>query len=108
LGAPEILDENGVSSGGNALLIFNAELRFPLFPGIGLGGATFIDVGQVFEKVSQLDLGRLRTGLGFGIRWRSPVGPFRIDFGWKATRQTYANGKPEPRFTPYISIGQAF
>jgi len=108
LGASEILDENGVSSGGNALLIFNAELRFPLLQGIGLGGATFVDVGQVFEKVNQLDLGRLRTGFGFGIRWRSPVGPFRIDFGWKATRQAFANGKLEPRFTPYISIGQAF
>ena len=108
LGAEGVLDANGVSSGGNALLIFNAELRFPLVQKIGLGGAAFVDVGNVFERVSDMDLAKLRTGLGFGIRWRSPVGPFRIDFGWKATQHTFGNGQLEPRFTPYISIGQAF
>jgi outer membrane protein insertion porin family len=108
LGTTGVLDVNGVSSGGNALLIFNAELRFPVLQRFGLGGATFVDVGNVFKRVNDMDLGKLRTGLGFGIRWRSPVGPFRIDFGWKATQQTFVNGKPEPRFSPYVSIGQAF
>jgi outer membrane protein insertion porin family len=108
LGAAGVLDENGVSSGGSALLIFNAELRFPLVQRLGLGGATFVDVGNVYELVNLIDLGQLRTGLGFGIRWRSPLGPLRIDFGWKATQHTFDNGQLEPRFSPYIQIGQAF
>ena len=108
LGAGGVLDENGVSSGGNALFVFNAELRFPLVSRLGLGAATFIDVGNVFEQARMVDFGKLRTGLGFGLRWRSPVGPLRIDLGWKATQHTFANGQVEPRFSPYIQIGQAF
>ena len=108
LGAPDVLDKNGVSNGGNALLIFNGELRFPLLSGLGLGGAAFVDVGNVFRRVEDLHLSGLRVGVGFGIRWRSPVGPLRVDFGWKATQRRFGNGALEPRFAPYVSIGQAF
>jgi outer membrane protein insertion porin family len=108
LGAAGVLDENGVSSGGGALLIVNAELRFPVLSRIGLGGAAFVDVGNVYEKVESVDLAQLRTSLGLGIRWRSPVGPLRIDFGWKATQHTFPNGERERRFAPHIQIGQAF
>jgi outer membrane translocation and assembly module TamA len=108
LGAGNVLDENGVSSGGNALVVLNAELRFPLLSRIGLGGATFVDVGNVYQLVDVIELSQMRTGLGFGIRWRSPVGPLRIDLGWKTTQHTFGNGQKEPRFSPYIQIGQAF
>jgi outer membrane protein insertion porin family len=108
LGVPEVLAANGASKGGNALVIFNGELRFPVLQKVGLGGATFVDVGNVFNRVNDLDLGRMRTGFGFGIRWRSPVGPLRIDLGWKASQHRFANGSLEPRLSPYVSIGQAF
>jgi outer membrane protein assembly factor BamA len=108
LGSAEVLDRNGVSNGGNALVVLNAELRIPLLQRLGLGGAAFADVGNVFARVNDLDLGKLRTGLGVGIRWRSPVGPLRVDFGWKASPRTFANGTRESRFAPYVSIGQAF
>jgi outer membrane protein insertion porin family len=108
LGAAEVLDRNGVSNGGNALLVCNGELRFPLLQRLGLGGAAFVDVGNVFARINDLDLARLRTGLGVGIRWRSPVGPLRVDFGWKVSPRRFENGTREPRFSPYISIGQAF
>jgi outer membrane protein insertion porin family len=108
LGAEGVLAANGASKGGNALVIFNGELRFPLLQRVGLGGATFLDVGNVFKRVNDIDLGELRAGFGVGIRWRSPVGPLRIDLGCKASRQTFANGSRESRCWPHISIGQAF
>jgi outer membrane protein insertion porin family len=69
-----VLDENGVSTGGNALVILNAELRFPVLSRIGLGGATFVDIGNVYREVNQVNFSELRTGFGVGMRWRSPVG----------------------------------
>ena len=108
LGASDVIDQNGVSNGGNGLVIFNAELRFPVWQAHSLGGAVFIDTGNVFAKVSGIDLGDLRSGVGFGIRWKSPVGPLRLDFAWKLRPITYGNGTRESGFAWYITIGQAF
>ena len=95
LGASSVIDQNGVSNGGNGLVIFNAELRFPLWRAHALGGAVFIDTGNVFAKVSEIDLADLRSGAGFGLRWKSPVGPLRLDFAWKLHPITYGNGMRE-------------
>lgn len=108
LGSSSVIDQNGVSNGGNGLVIFNAELRFPLWRARSLGGAVFIDTGNVFAKVSEIDLADLRSGTGFGLRWKSPVGPLRLDFAWKLHPITYGNGIRESRFAWYITIGQAF
>ncbi len=108
LGASNVIDQNGVSNGGNGLVIFNAELRFPLWKAHSLGGAVFIDTGNVFARVSQIDLSDLRSGVGFGLRWKSPVGPLRLDFAWKLRPITYGNGMRESGFAWYITIGQAF
>jgi outer membrane protein insertion porin family len=108
LGSESVLDANGMSNGGNGLLIFNGELRFPFWRRKSIGGAVFIDVGNVFAKVGDIELGQLRSGAGFGIRWRSPVGPLRLDFAWKLHPITFANGQPENHFAWYVTIGQAF
>jgi outer membrane protein assembly factor BamA len=108
LGSSSVIDQNGVSNGGNGLVIFNAELRFPLWRARSLGGAVFIDTGNVFATVSEISLGDLRSGAGFGLRWKSPVGPLRLDFAWKLHPIIYGNGTPESRFAWYITIGQAF
>ncbi len=108
LGSASVLDVNGVSNGGNGLVILNGELRFPFWRQKSLGGAVFVDVGNVFAKVGDIDLGQLRTGAGFGIRWRSPVGPLRTDFAWKLHPITFGNGQPENHFAWYVTIGQAF
>lgn len=108
LGASNVIDNNGVSAGGNGLVIFNAELRFPLWRAKSLGGAVFVDTGDVFARVSEISLGEFRTGAGVGIRWKSPVGPLRLDFAWKLHPITYGNGTEESRFAWYITIGQAF
>ena len=108
LGASDVIDQNGVSNGGNGLVIFNAELRFPVWRAHSLGGAVFIDTGNVFAKVSGIDLSDLRSGVGFGLRWKSPVGPLRLDFAWKLRPVTYGNGTREAGFAWYVTIGQAF
>ena len=108
LGTPGVLDRNGVSRGGQAVVILNGELRFPILKGVGLGGAAFVDVGNVFSRAADIEFGSLRTGIGVGIRWSSPVGPLRVDLGWKVTRRRFANGEREDGFAPHITIGQAF
>ncbi len=108
LGSKAVLDENGVSNGGNGLVIFNAELRLPILRQKSLGGAIFADAGNVFAAARDIDLGDLRVAAGFGIRWKSPVGPLRMDFAWKLHPITFANGQPENRFAWYVTIGQAF
>jgi outer membrane protein insertion porin family len=106
LGDSAVLDQNGFPTGGDALVIFNAELRFPVWR--SLGGVAFVDSGNVFSRISDLDLSRLKTSTGLGLRYRSPLGPIRVDLGIKLQPTTFANGTREPRTALHISIGQAF
>ncbi|HSK10027.1 MAG TPA: POTRA domain-containing protein [Vicinamibacterales bacterium] len=108
LGSAEVLDRNGVSNGGQGVLIFNSELRFPILGRLGLGGAAFVDVGNIFARATDMDLTDVRTTVGVGLRWSSPVGPLRLDLGWKVTRRRFVNGERESGFAPHIMIGQAF
>ena len=106
LGAPATLDRNGLPTGGNALIVFNTEVRVPVWRGLIAAG--FVDAGNVFLRVSDLDLGEIRGAAGFGIRYLSPIGPIRVDLGFKMDRQTFANGTREGRTALHITVGQAF
>ena len=97
----DTLDANGFPLGGNAVIILNGELRVPLRSGLQI--AEFIDVGNVFQRVTTLDLTQLRTAAGFGVRYKSPVGPIRVDWGFKINRRP-----DEPLTAWYITFGQAF
>ena len=101
LGTPETIDQDGFPIGGNALAIFNAELRVPVHGSLGLVG--FLDAGNVFALTTDLDFRQLRSALGFGVRYASPVGPIRVDLGFKANRQG-----SEPLTAVHITLGQAF
>lgn len=106
LGQAATLDRNGLPTGGNALLIFNSELRVPVWR--GLIAAAFVDAGNVFLRASDLDLSGVRGAAGVGVRYLSPIGPIRIDLGFKLARQTFANGVREGRTALHITVGQAF
>ena len=106
LGEPATLDRNGLPTGGNALLIFNSEVRVPVWRGLILAG--FVDAGNVFLRVSNLDIAEIRGAAGFGVRYLSPIGPIRVDLGFKMSRQTFANGTREGRTALHITVGQAF
>jgi outer membrane protein assembly complex protein YaeT len=105
LGAPETIDVDGFPRGGNALMILNAEIRMPVWRDIGAVG--FIDAGNVFARVDDFDLGKIRGAVGFGLRYRSPVGPIRVDVGFALDRRQIG-GQPERLPVLHISIGQAF
>jgi outer membrane protein assembly factor BamA len=76
-----------VPVGGQQLVIFNSELRFPMgisapFLGGTLGGAVFYDAGNVYSSVSFKNVASdLTHTVGFGLRYKTPVGPVRIDIG---------------------------
>ncbi|MDO8299261.1 BamA/TamA family outer membrane protein, partial [Lacisediminimonas sp.] len=71
-------------TGGQARLIANAELQFPM-PGADrtLRWFTFFDAGQVFnlDAGEKINVSNLRYSVGLGISWISPVGPLKLSFG---------------------------
>jgi outer membrane protein insertion porin family len=71
--------------GGNGFLGLNAELRFPIFG--GLGGTIFWDASQVWKEASDIHLSfeesaGLRQGAGLGLRYMTPIGPIRVEYAW--------------------------
>jgi len=74
---PETEDETG----GNKMLQFNAEFMFPLIKESGLQGVLFYDAGMAYDNGENMDLGELRMSIGYGIRWYSPIGPIRLEYG---------------------------
>ena len=80
-------DENGNEYGGSKQLVNNVELIFPLLNSAGVKGVVFYDIGEAFDDDQSIDLGDLREAYGFGIRWISPLGPIRIEFGIPIDRQ---------------------
>ena len=70
--------------GGNVLLEGSVELRFPLLLD-RLQGAAFVDAGQVWTRVDDVDLAAVVFAPGLGVRFFSPAGPIRIDLGYNAS-----------------------
>ena len=105
VGTPETITARGFPRGGDAEVVLNAELRTPVYGDIG--AVLFVDGGNVFAKASDLDLSRLRGSVGFGARYRSPIGPIRVDVGFKLDRRRIGDNL-EPRYAIHFSIGQAF
>jgi len=102
VGAPNTISANGYPTGGNAVLLLNGELRFPVWREVG--AVVFVDGGNVFRRVTEFDIGELRGSYGFGVRYRSPVGPIRVDLGVKMDSLRVG----EKRTALHFSLGQAF
>jgi outer membrane protein insertion porin family len=68
----------------------------------------FLDVGNMCPRVGDIDLTDLRPAAGFGVRYRSPVGPIRIDLGFNLDRRELVPGTLERRSVLHVSLGQAF
>ncbi|MEL6317389.1 MAG: outer membrane protein assembly factor, partial [Pseudomonadota bacterium] len=95
------LDAAGDPDGGRSALEAALELRAPVYG--DLGAALFVDAGSVSEAIAPDFAEGVQVGAGLGLRYRSPVGPIRVDLA------TPLNPRPEDdRFEIYFSIGQAF
>ncbi len=70
-------DEAGNVIGGEALFVASVEYEYRFRP--KWGAAVFFDTGNAFHNFGS---GSLAQGAGFGIRWRSPIGPVRADIAW--------------------------
>lgn len=123
----------GFPLGGRALLLNQVELRFPIL-GENLAGVLFEDAGNVYSEVGKLSPRVLQRGVtdfdymvhavGFGVRYRTPVGPVRLDLaytlnppnfvGFKGTREQLLFGggvrtqQQLGHFQFHFSLGQAF
>ncbi|MBU1275925.1 MAG: outer membrane protein assembly factor BamA [Proteobacteria bacterium] len=75
-------DENGDLIGGERMFVANFEVRFPLFKKAGLTGVVFYDTGNAWTADQGYDFGMLRKSVGCGIRWMSPMGPLRLEYGY--------------------------
>lgn len=103
--------------GGRAMFGFNIEIRQELnFLINGLGMAAFLDGGQIWETFRQLDSRPVQYGFGGGLRYQSPIGPVRVDVGYKINPtdndlnqyQGRDFGSAWDRIGIHFSIGQAF
>ncbi|HEY6000463.1 MAG TPA: outer membrane protein assembly factor BamA, partial [bacterium] len=75
-------DENGDPIGGTEQLLFNFELILGILPAQGLNAVVFYDTGNVWADVGDVSLGDLRKDWGYGVRWMSPLGPMRFEWGY--------------------------
>jgi outer membrane protein insertion porin family len=76
---PSIADSI-VYLGGNKEIIGNVELTFPLLSEVGLKGVVFFDYGNSFNDKSAV-FDTMLMSYGGGIRWASPIGPLRLEYG---------------------------
>ena len=119
----------GFPLGGNSLLFNQTELRFPLI-GDNIGGVLYHDMGNVYSTLDHIsfrtaqhdlqDFDYMVHGVGFGIRYRTPVGPLRVDLGYsinppyfqgfQGTQQQLLNAGvtpcPAPAGAPYQCVVQ--
>jgi outer membrane protein insertion porin family len=121
----------GFPIGGLALLEFNQEIRFPMklpFVGTRLGGTLLYDGGNVYSDVNNISLAwkpksssennldYFSHTVGFGIRYPTPVGPVRLDFGYQINPAEYMGtnsaNQPQmfrlPHFQFFFNIGPVF
>jgi outer membrane protein insertion porin family len=106
-----LYDEDGAAVGGRRMLQANVELQWHIMPSQGVMALAFFDTGQVFDHDyyynrydsgnmddngntifyggdrAGFDFGQFRETAGFGIRWRTGMGPIRLEYGWLLDRK---------------------
>ena len=77
--------DTGDVIGGLTMLNFNIEYIFPLIKNAGMKGLVFFDTGNSWESGYHLD--DMRKTAGVGVRWYSPIGPLRLEWGYVLDRK---------------------
>ena len=84
---------------GDILLVFNSEIRFPVYR--FLGGVVFLDTGNTWDKLTDINDSPLHSSVGFGLRMHTPIGPFRVDVSYPLR-----SGFDSPLY--WLELGHAF
>lgn len=87
--------------GGTQKAMYQTELQFPLIKEAGIMGVAFYDIGAAENELTAADF---YADVGFGIRWFSPIGPLRFEWGFPLNRNSYYH---EPTVFEF-SIGTPF
>ena len=95
------LDVNGNPTGGRFRWIFNQEIRWRMTHSFQT--AAFYDLGQLADTISNFSFQEARQSAGLGLRYITPVGPIRLDYGFKLDRRP---GEPQGRL--HITFGYFF
>ncbi len=74
--------------GGDKELLFNVEYLFPLVEEAKLRGVVFFDAGNAWEEGEPYLDTPLRRSAGVGVRWFSPLGPLRLEWGYVLDRKS--------------------
>jgi outer membrane protein insertion porin family len=86
-------EKTGEAIGGTKEVIFNAEYIFPIVSDARLKGVVFFDAGNSYDSFKKI--GNLRYTTGTGLRWISPIGPVRIEWGYNLDKRA---GERSSRF----------
>jgi outer membrane protein insertion porin family len=106
LGNEDTITPTGFPTGGNSVVILNSELRIGVVGPLQATG--FVDAGNVFPRASDLDFTDIRPTAGFGVMYRSPVGPIRVDLGFNLDPRELVPGVQERSRVLHILLGQPF
>lgn len=68
--------------GGDRKLYAQIEYFIPIIKEANIKGLLFFDTGMVYEEEEPIDLGKFKSDLGFGFRWKTPIAPFRFEWAY--------------------------
>ncbi len=77
----------GDKIGGEKMMIYNFEFRFPLLQEQGIMGVLFFDTGNAYTKDESWSFSDMPRSVGAGVRWYSPLGPIRLEYGYILNRR---------------------
>jgi outer membrane protein insertion porin family len=97
----QTLDEDGTPLGGNAVVLVNLDVQRRIWG--GLAAVVFFDGGNVWASPDDVRFEDFRWGAGAGLRYDTPAGPFRIEYGHKLDRR---EGESDGEW--FFSFGVAF
>jgi outer membrane protein insertion porin family len=96
------VDADGEKFGGDKVFFTNFEYLFPLSEDLGIVGLLFFDAGNTWAEGQTMDLDLFKS-VGVGVRWYSPLGPLRFEYGYPLDE---LDGKRSGKFE--FSVGQFF
>ncbi|HXN06464.1 MAG TPA: outer membrane protein assembly factor BamA [Nitrospiria bacterium] len=97
----QTLNPDFTPKGGNFMILFNWEVRKNLPKSFGL--VFFVDSGQVYRYLNTTWSAPLKTSVGPGLRYNTPIGPIRFDVGFKLNPEEGESG-----YALHFTVGHAF